>query len=129
MQPLLIEVTLNSLPRSPLKLRYDSTESSRPLKLVGVNGGTLAFDLWAIGLRHSELTGVTTKADFVNGLIDEYPHAGRRQQELGHVLEHWTWVRIDPLQDRTVPGVLVIVDEDRNVLFTDAIRTEEVLPR
>lgn len=123
----ILELTLSSQPDQRVKLRFSSSNGRQPLRLVGVDGGTLAFDLWQIGLRQVELTGVSTKADFVNGLIAEYPRAGELQQPIGHVLEHWTWVRIEPRPDRTVPGRLVIIDVNRTQLFTDQILDESLL--
>jgi hypothetical protein len=123
----ILELTLSSQPDFPVKIRYNSGLPGRQLWLVGVKGGSLAFDLWQVGLRHTELINVDTKADFVNGLIAEYPQAGERQQELGHVLEHWTWIRIEQAGNPLIPGRLVIIDEDRNQLFSDRILVESLL--
>ncbi len=128
MPRLIIELKLASQPDHPVKITYDSRTPSHPLWLVGVNGGPLAFDLWRVGIEHVAVTGIDTKADFVNALIAEYPLAGTLpEQKLSHLLAQRTFVKIEPTEGHVVPGTFSVHLPDGEVLFTDRIMDETVL--
>jgi len=128
MPRLIIELRLASQPDHPVKVLYNSRTTLRPLWLAGVNGGTLAFDLWRLGVEHVAVTGIDTKADFVNALISEYPLAGALpEQKLSYLLGQRTLVAIEPTEGHLVPGTFSVQLQDGEVLFTDRITHETVL--
>lgn len=123
----LIEMTLDTLSLSRIKVLWDSHDNSE-LILAGIMSEEIAHALWEFGQPFTDLDGVRSADDLHSKFSAEYPSvSGDNPTDYMRLLEKYFEIRAAPIYGHISPGLLLICGRRSKEPVFDALIRDETL--